>query len=41
MPRPDFDSMTKAQLLDYANENGISVSSSLTKAEILNAIKNA
>jgi hypothetical protein len=34
--------MTKAQLLDYAEANGISgVSSSMLKAEILEAIKEA
>jgi hypothetical protein len=36
----DFDSMTKAQLLEYAKENGIEgVSSSMLKAEILAIIK--
>ena len=39
---PDFDSMTKAQLLDYAKENGIEgVSSSMLKADILTVIKEA
>lgn len=34
--------MTKAQLLDYAEENGIKgVSSSMLKADILSAIKGA
>lgn len=39
MPMPDVDSMTKTQLLDYAEANGIDVNSSMTKAEILSAIK--
>ena len=39
-PSPDFDSMTKAQLLAYAAENGIEgVSSSMLKADILAVIK--
>lgn len=38
----DLDSMTKAQLLAYAGENGIEgVSSSMLKADILAAIKEA
>ena len=38
----DLDSMTKAQLLDYAKANGIEgVSSSMLKADILAAIKEA
>lgn len=38
----DLDSMTKAQLLSYAEENGIEgVSSSMLKADILAAIKEA
>lgn len=41
MPKPDVESMTKTQLLDYAEANGIEVNSSMTKAEILDAIKNA
>ena len=33
---PDFSSMTKAELLDYADENGVEgVSSSMRKADIL------
>lgn len=41
MPKADIDSMTKSQLLDYAEVNGIDVNASMTKAEILDAIKNA
>jgi hypothetical protein len=45
MPEPDdvnLDGMTKAQLLAYAAEKGISgVSSSMLKADILAAIKAA
>lgn len=41
MPKADVESMTKSQLLDYAEANGIEVNSSMTKAEILDAIKNA
>lgn len=38
----DLDSMTKAQLLAYAAEHGISgVSSSMLKADILSVIKEA
>lgn len=38
----DLDSMTKAQLLEYAQEHGIDgVSSSMLKADILAAIKEA
>ena len=38
----DLDSMTKAQLLEYAEANGIEgVSSSMLKADILAAIKEA
>nr|DAQ11726.1 MAG TPA: dimeris T4 recombination endonuclease VII [Caudoviricetes sp.] len=33
--------MTKAQLLEYAKENGISgVSAAMTKAEVLEIVKN-
>lgn len=39
MPTPDFDNMTKTQLLEYAEFNGIDVNSSMTKAEILSLIK--
>jgi hypothetical protein len=36
----DFDGMTKAQLLEYAKENGISgVSAAMNKADILTAVK--
>ena len=39
---PDFSAMTKAQLLDYAQQNGIEgVSSSMLKADILSVIKEA
>ena len=39
---PDFSTMTKAQLLDYAKENGIEgVSSSMLKADILAVIEEA
>lgn len=38
----DFDSMTKAELLAYADENGIEgVNSSMLKADILAVIKEA
>ena len=38
----DFDSMTKAELLAYADENGIEgVNSSMLKADILAIIKEA
>lgn len=38
----DLDSMTKAELLAYAEENGVEgVSSSMLKADILATIKNA
>ena len=35
---PDLSTMTKAELIDYANEHGIEVSESWTKAEIIDAI---
>ena len=39
---PDFSSMTKAQLLEYAEQNGIEgVSSSMLKADILAVIEGA
>lgn len=39
---PDLDSMTKAELLAYAKENGIEgVNSSMLKADIYKAIKEA
>jgi len=37
--RPDFDAMTKAQLVEYADENGIDINKSAKKAEILEKIK--
>ena len=38
----DFDSMTKAELLAYADENGIEgVNSSMLKADILTVIQGA
>lgn len=38
----DIDSMTKAQLLEYAAEHGIDgVSSRMLKADILEVIRNA
>ena len=38
----DFDSMTKAELLAYADKNGIEgVNSSMLKADILAVIKEA
>lgn len=41
MPDP-MESMTKTELLAYADENGIyGVNSAMKKAEILAAIKNA
>ena len=39
---PDIHSMTKAQLLEYAEQNGIEgVNSSMLKADILRIIENA
>ena len=39
---PDIYSMTKAELLEYAKQNGIEgVSSSMLKANILSVIENA
>ena len=39
---PDFYSMTKAQLLDYAKDHGIEgVNSSMLKADILRVIENS
>ena len=35
---PDFSSMTKTELLAYAEENGFEVNSSMTKAEIITVI---
>ena len=37
----ELESMTKTQLIEYANEHGVDVSSSMTKAEIISAIENA
>lgn len=37
--KPDFDTMTKAQLLEYAGENGIEIDKSAKKADILEKIK--
>lgn len=37
--KPDFDEMTKAQLLEYASENGIEIDKSAKKAEILEKVK--
>ena len=37
----DFDSMNKAQMLDYAKFRNIKVNASMKKAEILAAIKSA
>ena len=36
---PDLLSMTKSQLMDYAQEQGVSVSSRMTKAQIRDAIE--
>lgn len=39
---PDIDSMTKAELIKYAHNNGISgVSNQMTKAEIYDIVLNA
>lgn len=39
---PDFDSMTKVELLAYAEQNGVEgVNSAMLKADILAAIKGA
>lgn len=35
----DFDKMTKQQLIDYAEANGIDISGADTKADILSLIK--
>ncbi len=35
----DFDKMTKQQLVDYAEANGIDISGANTKADILSLIK--
>lgn len=36
---PDLLNMTKSQLIDYAQEQGVSVSSRMTKAQIRDAIE--
>lgn len=36
---PDLLSMTKSQLIDYAQEQGVSVSSRMTKGQIRDAIE--
>lgn len=42
MPEPDFSNMTKAQMLEYAEEAGITgVSGRMTKAEIMEVLQNA
>lgn len=42
MASPDLDGMTKAQLLEFAEAQGIEgVNSSMLKAEILEVIKSA
>lgn len=38
-PARALSGMTKAQLLDYATENGVSVNSRMTKAAIIEAIE--
>ena len=39
---PDFSGMTKTELLDYADENGVEgVSSSMRKADILAVLQGA
>ena len=37
----ELESMTKAELIEYANEHGVTVSQSWTKAEIIAAIREA
>lgn len=37
--KQDFDAMTKAQLVEYADENGIEIDKTARKAEILEKIK--
>ena len=34
----DFDTMTKAELIDYADEHGIEVNAKMRKGEIIDAI---
>ena len=36
---PDFDSMTKAQLVEYAEENGIEITKSAKVAEVRDQVK--
>ena len=38
-PPTAFDGMTKAQLLEYAQDNGIQAKQSMSKAEILEAVR--
>jgi hypothetical protein len=40
-PAPDLDSMTKAELLDHAAAHNIDVQASMSKADILAAVKKA
>ena len=40
-PAVDLSSMTKAELIAYAEELGLTVSSSMTKAQIIEVIQNA
>lgn len=40
-PAVDLTSMTKAELLAYAEELGIKASSSMTKAQIIEVIQSA
>ena len=39
MGKPNFDGMTKTQLIEYADKNGIEINRSALKAEILEKIK--
>lgn len=39
--QPDLDSMTKAQLMDYAKESGLELDDKMRKAEMIAAIKGA
>lgn len=38
-PTPDFDAMTKAQLLEFSKTHGVEVPSRVTKAQIIAAIR--
>jgi hypothetical protein len=40
-PTPDLDSMTKAELLDRAAKQNVDVQASMSKADILAAVKKA